>query len=135
MTVVLGARDAERADRRPASDLRNSRRLKPQCAQERHRVEHDLKLVPDAATDTGIVLVAVGTVSLIPHPPQPSVSDGVVAISLPAVMLDPATVTVTPDPYGLLNLVRHRAARTETEQLARPALPLALLRIGDERSV
>src|SRR5438270_8661247 len=106
MTGGLRPRDAVRADRRPASNLGAPRRLKPQRAQQRYRVQHDLKLLPDAAPHAGIVLVAVGTVSLVPHPPQRSVRDGVVTIPLAAVMLNPNSLTSTPDAHRLLVLSR-----------------------------
>src|SRR3982074_3470928 len=104
MTRVLRPRDAERSERRPASNLGATRRLKPQRTQQLDRVQHDLKLLPDAAPHAGIVLVAVGTVSLVPYPPQRSVGDGVVAIPLAAVMLNTNSLTSTPDPHRLLVL-------------------------------
>jgi hypothetical protein len=63
-----------------------------------------LQFFPDAAPDAGIVLVAVGSVPFVPHPPQRPVSDGVIAVSRPSVILDADPVAVTPDPHGFLDL-------------------------------
>ena len=135
MTGVLRPRDAVRSDRRPTGNLGAPRRLKSQRAQKRYRVQHDLKLVPDATPHAGIVLVAVGTVSLVPHPPQRAVSDGVEAIPRTAVMLDAGTLAVTPDPYGLLNFGRSRLTLTDAERCERRTPTLVFLRVGSERGV
>ena len=133
MTGVLRPRDAVRCDRRPASNLGAPRRLKPQRTQERYRVQHDLKLLPDATPHAGIVLVAVGTVSLVPHPPQRSVSDGVVAILRTAVMLKTSSLTSTPDPHRLLVLGRLGLRLAWPVGRDRCTQTLPVLKIGHER--
>src|SRR2546421_1959589 len=135
MTGVLRPRDAVRADRRPAGNLGAPRRLKPQRAQQRYRVQHDLKLLADATPHAGIVLVAVRTVSLIPHPPQRSISDGVVAIPLAAVMLNTNTPTSTLDPHRVLVLSRLRLRPAPPVRLDRRTPTLLLLNIGQKRRV
>src|SRR5690242_17088945 len=135
MTSVLRPRDAVRGDRRPSSNLGAPRRLKPQRAQQRCRVQHDLKLLADVTAHAGIVLVAVGAVSLVPHPPQRSISDGVVAIPLAAMMLDTNSLTRPLDPHRLLVLGRLRLRLARSEQRDRRTPTLVLLSIGQERRV
>ena len=110
-------------------------RLKPQRTQQRYRVQHDLKLLADSTPHAGIVLVAVGTVLLVPDPPQRSVSDGVVAIPLAAVMLDTNSLTSTPDPHRLLVLGRLGLRLARPVRRDRCAPTLLLLSIGQERRV
>ncbi|HEX3618154.1 MAG TPA: hypothetical protein VHU61_16540 [Solirubrobacteraceae bacterium] len=47
-------------------------------------------------------------------------------------MLDTAALTITPDPYGLLDLRRLRATGTGAKRSDRRAAALLLLGIGDK---
>lgn len=50
-------------------------------------------------------------------------------------MLDPETLAITPDPYGLLDFSRLLATVTDAEQADRRTPTLLFLRIGDKRSL
>jgi hypothetical protein len=77
----------------------------------------------------------VGAVSLVPHPPQRSVSDGVVAVPLAAVVLNTSSLTGAPDPHRLLLLGRLRLCLARPVQRDRCTPTFLLLSIGQERRV